>query len=77
MDGVKRWCECERNEECGKVEETIVTKADIIVKGTADKPYFVIVYHEVGNDCDNDGFGSYNLKNVFEWREQYLEIVKE
>lgn len=29
----------------------------------------------VGKDYDNIGFGPYCLNNVFNWREQYLEVV--
>lgn len=54
-----------------------VTKADIVVHGTKEKPYFVIVYREVGKDYDYEGFGSYKLDFVFAWREQYFEIVQE
>lgn len=54
-----------------------VTKAEIIVHGTVDKPYFAIRYHEVGKSYDNIGFGSYILENVFKWKDEDLEIVKE
>lgn len=57
------------------VEKTKVTKADIVVRGNVNKPYFVIVYNEVGKDYDNEGFGSYDLSNVFKWRDECLEIV--
>lgn len=40
-----------------------------------NKPYFVIVYNEVGKDYDNEGLGSYDLSNVFKWRDECLEIV--
>nr|DAV38759.1 MAG TPA: hypothetical protein [Caudoviricetes sp.] len=53
-----------------------VDKIDILVHGTADKPYYVIVYHEIGKDYSNEGFGSYYLKNVFTWKDEYFEIVK-
>ena len=53
-----------------------VDKAIIIVSGTKEEPYFEILYHLLGEDEDNIGFGSYCLTNVFNWREQYLEIVK-
>lgn len=59
-----------------KINNKIVTKADIVVKGTIDKPYFVIIYHEVGKEYDNEGFGSYDLNNVFRWREECLKIVE-
>lgn len=58
-----------------EIEKTKVTYAQIIVGGTVDKPYFQIQYHEIGKDYDNIGFGSYYLKNVFEWRDKYLEVV--
>ena len=53
-----------------------VTKAKIIVRGTVDKPYFEIEYHEVGKTYNNIGFGSYSLENVFMWKDEYFEIVK-
>ena len=51
-----------------------VDKAMIIVSGTKEKPYFEILYHVVGKDYDNVGYGSYDLNNVFDWKEQYMEI---
>lgn len=57
-------------------ERIEVDKAMIIVEGTKEKPYFEILYHEVGKDYDIVGFGSYDLNNVFDWKEQYLEVVK-
>lgn len=58
------------------MERTKVDKARIIVEGTKEKPYFEILYHEIGKDFENIGFGSYDLNNVFDWKEQYLEVVK-
>ena len=58
-------------------EKIKVTEAYIIIEGTAEKPYYEILYHEVGKSYDNVGFGSYILENVFKWKEEYLEIVKE
>ena len=52
-----------------------VDKAIIIVSGTKEEPYFEILYHLLGKDEDRIGFGSYCLTNVFNWREQYLEVV--
>lgn len=57
-------------------ERTKVDKAMIIVAGTKEKPYFEILYHEIGKEYDNIGFSSYDLNNVFDWKEQYLEVVK-
>lgn len=62
-------------EVVGTDTKTKVDRAIIIVEGTREKPYFGILYHEVGKDYDNIGFGSYCLNNVFNWREQYLEVV--
>ena len=53
-----------------------VDKAIIIVSGTKEEPYFEILYHRLGENDDRIGYGSYCLTNVFNWREQYLEIVK-
>ena len=52
-----------------------VDKAIIIVSGTKEEPYFEILYHLLNEDEDRIGFGSYCLTNVFNWREQYLEVV--
>ena len=52
-----------------------VDKAIIIVSGTKEEPYFEILYHRLGDNDDRIGYGSYCLTNVFNWREQYLEIV--
>ena len=52
-----------------------VDKAIIIVSGTKEEPYFEILYHRLGENDDRIGYGSYCLTNVFNWREQYLEIV--
>ena len=54
-----------------------VTKADVVVRGTEEEPYYVIVYHELGKDCDNEGFGSYFLESVLGWRNEYLELIEE
>jgi hypothetical protein len=52
-----------------------VDKAIIIVTGTREEPYFEILYHLIGDPDDRIGFGSYCLTNVFNWREQHLEVV--
>ena len=53
-----------------------VLSADIIVTGTEDKPYFAIKYKEVGKKHYNLGFGSYFLDYVFEWKDEYLEVIE-
>lgn len=59
------------------VEKEKVTRAEIIVTGTIDKPYYQIRYREVGKEHDNVGYGSYYLSNVFKWREECFEIIEE
>lgn len=55
--------------------KTKVSRADIIVSGTPEKPYFCIHYQELGKDHITVGFGSYYLDYVFMWRDRYLEII--
>lgn len=68
-------CECKSSDKHVKVKIR-VTRADIVVRGTIDKPYYVIIYHEVRDDYDKEGFGSYFLSNVFKWRDEEFEIIK-
>lgn len=72
--------ECDLESEEKETEPDTDTKAKvdraiIIVEGTKEEPYFEILYHLLGEDDDRIGFGSYCLANVFNWREQYLEVV--
>lgn len=57
-------------------EKVKVDKVEIVVHGTKERPYFEILYHEVGKGVENVGFSSYNLSNVFDWKEQCFEVVK-
>lgn len=57
--------------------KTKVTEAYIIVSGTKEKPYFEIMYHEVGKEHGNIGFSSSDLDNVRKWKDECLEIVGE
>lgn len=56
-----------------------VTEAVIIVTriGESWKPYYEIKYKEVGDSGYTIGYGSYSLKNVFEWYDECFEIVKD
>lgn len=56
-------------------ENIKVTSLEIIVTGKVEKPYFEIKYKEVGKRDYNIGYGSYDLKNVFAWREECFEVV--
>lgn len=61
-----------------KLEEKIkVTSLEIIVTGTKDKPYFEIKYKELGKEDYSIGYSSYDLKNVFGWKEECFEIVNQ
>lgn len=60
-----------------KADKAKVDKAIIIVSGTKEKPYFEILYHLLGEDDDRIGFGSYCLTDVFNWKDQYLDIVSD
>lgn len=62
-------------EPCQPEPKTKVSRADIVVEGTPEKPYFCIHYQELDKDYVTVGFGSYNLGYVFAWRNQYLEII--
>ena len=60
-----------------RLEEKIkVTSLKIIATGTKDKPYFKIEYKEVGKEDYNTGYSSYELNNVFDWKDKCFEIVK-
>lgn len=58
-------------------KEKKVTSAEIIVTGTKDKPYFELKYKEVGKNDYTIGYSSYDLNNVFDWKEDCFEIVNE
>ena len=60
-----------------KADKAKVDKALIIVTGTKKEPYFEILYHLIGESDDRIGFGSYCLTNVFNWKDQYLDIVSD
>lgn len=61
--------------EVPKTEKIKVTKLRIIVSGTKDKPYFELMYKEVGKEDFNIGYSSYDLNNVFDWKEKCFELV--
>lgn len=61
--------------EIPKTEKIKVTKLRIIVSGTKEKPYFELMYKEVGKKDFNIGYSSYDLNNVFDWKENCFELV--
>ena len=58
-------------------EKIKVTFLEIIVTGKKEKPYFNIMYKEVGKSNYHIGYSSYDLNNVFAWRDECFEIVKQ
>lgn len=63
--------------EENKIKKIKVDKINIIVSGTADKPYYQILYREVEKEEEKVGFGSYYIHIVFKWFEKYFEIIPE
>ena len=52
-----------------------VEEAEIVVNGTADKPYYEIKYRGVGKKDYNIGYSSYDVRKVFGWLESEFEVV--
>lgn len=50
--------------------------AKIIVEGTAEKPYYSILYHDPKRKEYFNGYGSYNLAYVFQWLKEEFEVVE-
>ena len=71
-------CECkkENTTEKERVKER-VTEAEVIVTKTFSGFMFHIKYKKVGEDFYNIGYSSYNIHFVFQWLNEYFEIVKE
>lgn len=59
------------------MEKIKVSFADIIVTGTKEKPYYEIKYRKVGSKECSIGYSSYDLNNVFQWRDECFEILPE
>lgn len=59
-------------EEANKIKTHF---AKIIVDGTAEKPYYNILYFDPTDRIYHVGFGSYFLKNVFKWLSEEFEVV--
>lgn len=59
----------------GLISKLKVKSFDIVVTGKLEKPYFSVKYITADNEAF-DGFGSYDLKNVFGWVDEYLEVVE-
>lgn len=59
-----------------KVKEERVTDLSIIVEMIDGKPYYSVQYRNVGENGYNIGYGSYDLKIVLEFIDEYFEIVE-
>ena len=51
--------------------------AKIYIGGTITKPYFGILYYDPETKDYCEGFGSYDIFNVFQWMREEFEIVDE
>ena len=60
-----------------KNEKDIVTEAEVIVRRTNQGFYFMIKYKYVGDKDYTLGYGSYNIHLVFQWLDEYFEIVSQ
>lgn len=67
--------EITKTTENGSNSKIRVISAEIVVHGTADKPYYGIKYHEFDSGEYHIGYSSYNLHNLFKWLEECFEIV--
>lgn len=74
-------CKCEYNkidviEVIQESDKIKVDKLCIVVNITNQKkPYYSLLYREIGSNEEYLGYGSYNLTYVLIWKEQYFEIV--
>lgn len=65
---------CEMMTEA-KIEKIKASSAEIIVRGTKEKPYYEIKYFDLSDNEWKIGYGSYKLEFVFAWKEVCFEIV--
>ena len=67
----------DEKESSGK---TKVNELYIIVDegvSTTEKPYYELLYKEVGADHRTIGYGSYSLRQVLQWKKEVFEKVSE
>lgn len=61
---------------CGRYAKVLRTHfAKITVDGTAENPYYNILYYDPRDGQYHIGYGSYNLGYVFKWLEDNFKIV--
>lgn len=61
-------------DDCIKKTKRKTNFAKIIVSGTAEKPYYEIMWFDYMDRQCNVGYGSYNLSFVFRWLSECFEI---
>ena len=62
---------------CDEVSKIKTPFAWIIVNGTADKPYYSILWWDTEKKECNVGYSSYYLEYVFNWLKENFEITEE
>ena len=64
--------------ESGQAKHKIRTPfAYITVNGSAERPYYNILYLDPTDGEYHVGFGSFYLGNVFKWLREEFEIIRE
>ena len=63
-------------DDYGDVNKIKTHFAQIIVRGTSEKPYYEILYFDTEDRSYHIGFGSYCLDYVFKWLSECFEIVE-
>lgn len=63
-------------ETCGEYPKTKTHFAKIVVGGTAEKPYYNIMYYDPADGEYHIGYGSYRLDFVFKWLSEEFEVVE-
>ena len=62
-------------DDCIKKTKRKTHFAKVIVSGTAEKPYYDIIWFDYMDGQYHIGYGSYNLDFVFQWLSECFEIV--
>lgn len=58
-----------------KAEKIKTPYAKILVNGTADKPYYDILWYDTEKRQWYTGYGSYYIHNVFKWLKEEFEVT--
>lgn len=74
MANEKRLLDASPN-DCIKKTKRKTNFAKIIVSGTAEKPYYDIMWLDYMDGQYHIGYGSYNLSFVFQWLTECFEIL--